>query len=116
MPSGDASSGLISISEIQLCSKPRWLKRTSNCSRCERRFEGRQSNRAVLKYFDELPAHTEYQHLSKLLVDTRSDQQLVAVARDHALHSDALEVPGVFRDVHGRMNVTEGGPYCFRIR
>ena len=118
--SGEASSGLMSISLIQRCSTTSWLKRTRSCSRAstsiglatadpaeragdlrpldhppgERRVERRQGERPVPEELHELAAHPEQEHRAELRVDRRADDQLVAGVVDHRLDGHALEVLG----------------------
>ena len=118
-PSGDASSGLISISLIQRCSATSALKRTIRYFECgkihrpaaahaferlvdlgllhhaarQRGVERRQAERAVFKDLDELAAGSEEQHRTELRVEAAADDQLVRVLQlDHGLHGDALEM------------------------
>ena len=104
-PSGEASSGLMSISLIQRCSTTSWLKRTSSCFERgqvhrlaaahalqrlvdlgllhhparQRGVQRRQRQRAVLEDLDQLSAGAEQQHRAELRIEAAADDQLVAV-------------------------------------
>ena len=52
----------------------------------QRRVERRQSQRAVLEDFDQLPAGSKEQHRPELRVDAASNDQLIPLKLDHRLH------------------------------
>ena len=61
---------------------------------CQRRGQRRQAQRAVLEDLHERAAEAEQQHRAELRIDAAAEDELVAVAVDHGLDGDALEVGG----------------------
>src|SRR5664280_817857 len=117
MRSGEASSGLMSISLIHGCSTTSWLKRTSRSSNAARstglrprtpfsalrilvcsimrrarvEFKGGRARPRSSKTSTNCP---EQYDRPELLVETAADDQLVTIELHHGLHRHALKVLG----------------------